>query len=760
MKKLTALVLLSFLAAASVRADVIWQELFNYTNGNVEVTGTNVVGGVMVTNWVVHSGSGLDAFVNNHRLEDSATGGSSVSRQDDVHRNIPHAYTGSATILYASFILNCTNLPNAAGTYFAHFQNTSTSFQGKLFALVGTNLCLPNTYRLGVAGAANVPSVIFPNDLATNQDYQVVVEWDPVTDWAITIWVNPASSSGSSISDLHLESGDTVTTPGVATNYSFRQASSFGNWFCTISNLVLATTFDEAATNVWASNSIPPSIAISLQAVTNYTGVTAKLSIVAAGQGLADFNYRWQENGVDFPNPNGNSNVLPFSSPALTDTGNYGVIVSNIFTHVTVTNPAVLMWVTNGPPVIATQPASQAVYPGKNVTTSVVAQGTPTLVYSWLFNGGAPTNPNVDPTTTNTPSLVINNIQSGNGTVGKYNCLISNTYGSTNSFTNTLTLLTPQVVNIDALKYFVDPTFFLPTNTSIYYTVSNAVVYTREVTNGDGTVNGGPFTGSANGEFYIQDSSGGICVFVAGGTHTQPRQGDIVTVTGPLSQFNSLLEFNLSTSDTSTSVTVTGHTNSLPSPLVLPFSFTNGSGAFVSVSNVIRHYEGLLVTLTNVYFPGNNVGTNFASGNYVMTNASGGGFTFFLNAANVNIIGQPVPQFARTVTGPMAFFRTATDTNRSAGFEIDPSAYSDIVAGPPAPVGASGGGSGGSAGVINWTAQPFIPYSIWWQTNVALPFTNQWIPIATGLTFSTAGGTFSDTVNTNRPVGFYRISSP
>src|ERR1017187_6658597 len=108
MKKLTALVLLSFLAAASVRADVIWQELFNYTNGNVEVTGTNVVGGVMVTNWVVHSGSGLDAFVNNHRLEDSATGGSSVSRQDDVHRNIPHAYTGSATILYASFILNCT----------------------------------------------------------------------------------------------------------------------------------------------------------------------------------------------------------------------------------------------------------------------------------------------------------------------------------------------------------------------------------------------------------------------------------------------------------------------------------------------------------------------------------------------------------------------------------------------------------------------------------------------------------------------------
>ena len=136
----------------------------------------------------------------------------------------------------------------------------------------------------------------------------------------------------------------------------------------------------------------------------------------------------------------------------------------------------------------------------------------------------------------------------------------------------------------------------------------------------------------------------------------------------------------MNTADSSTSVTVTGHTNALPAPLVLPFNFTNGVG-FVSVSNVIRHYEGLLVTLTNVYFPGASVGGNFASGNLIMTNLSGGGFTFFLNAANVNIIGQPVPQFARTVTGPMGYFiSTPTTANLSSGFELDPSAYSDIVA--------------------------------------------------------------------------------
>jgi hypothetical protein len=759
MKKLTVLALLSFLAAATVRADVIWQELFNYTNGPISVTSTNGTGSTTVSNWITHSGN-IDAYVKNQRLENQASSGSLVNRSGDVHRNFPAAYTNNGPIIvYASFILNCTNLPNAAGTYFAHFYTNSAQLPCRLFALVGTNLSLPNTYRLGVAAgaAASGVSVIFPNDLATNQEYQVVVKWDPVNDWAASLWVNPVSES-----DISVESKDLVlqnqTCPVQA--FAFRQAGSFGNWACTISNLVVATTFDEAATNVLIPSLANPGILYPLKAVTNYVEVPAQLSIVAAGQGQADFNYRWQKDGTDLDNPKGNSNILPFSLPQLTDTGYYGVLVSNVFTGVTVTNPAVLMWVTNGPPVIVIQPTNQAVYPGKNVTMSVAAQGTPALNYSWQFNGAPPTNPNVDPNTINTPNLVVNNVQSGNGTLGKYYCLIANDFGSTNSFTNNLTLLTPQVVNIDALHGFVDNTFFLPTNTSLYYTVTNAVVYTREVTNSSGVVNGGPFTGPPNAEFFMQDSSGGIAVFVSGGAAAQPRQGDIVTVTGPLGTFNSLLQFNLTTADTSQSVTVTGHTNDLPAPVVLPFSFTNGNGAFVSVSNVIRHYEGLLVTLTNVYFPAYAVGTNFASGNYIMTNAGGGGFTFFLNSANTNIIGQPVPQFARTVTGPMAFFLSSTATNRSAGFEIDPSAYSDIVAGPPVPVASSGGTGAGGAGVVNWVAEPFIPYSVWWTTNVALPFTNQWALIVTNLTFSTASGTFSDTVNTNLPVGFYRVSSP
>ena len=753
MKKLITLTLFTFLLALSVRADLLWQEKFNYNNGPIIVTGTNNDGS---TNWFRQGGTAApsDAIVENHRLDVSATvtggtlNGPLMSRQDDVHRNVPPAYTGSATVLYASFIVNCTNLPNAAGTYFVHFQNYGGLFLGKVFALVGTNLCLPNTDRLGAAGGANTANVIFPNDLAMNQDYQVVVEWDPVTSYSTTLWVNPVS-----VSDINLASSDTVTSPGIATNLCTRQASTFGNWFCTISNLVLATTYDEAATNVWAYNSVNPSIAYSLKAITNYVGVPASMSIIAAGQGLAGFAYQWQKNGANYSNPNGNSNVLSFASPALSDTGNYGVIVSNLVSGVAVTNPAVLMWVTNGPPVISIQPKGSTNYPGKTVSISVTALGTPTLTYLWRYNGGAATN--ADPTTTNTSTLVIYNVQANNNTVGNYTCSITNGFGGTNTATVPLAVAAPQIVNIDSLHGLVDPTFFQVTNTTLYYTVTNAVVYTREVTNADGSVNGGPFTGPVNGEFYMQDSSGGICVFVAGGTATQPRIGDIVTVTGPLSSFNSLMEFNLSSADPSTSVTITGHTNTLPAAAVLPFSFTNGSGAFISVSNVVRHYVGRYVTLTNMYFPGNVVGANFISGNYILTNLAGEAFIFFLNAANVNVIGQPVPQFASKVSGAMGYFATATAPNRSAGFEIDPSSYSDIVAGPNPPKGVIVV-TGGGIPVINWSAQPFVPYSVLWSTNVAGPY----LSIATGLTFTTTAGTFTDMVNTNLPTSFYEISSP
>lgn len=740
--KVTAILLavLAVLAPKTMRADVIWQELFNYTNGAINLTSTNGLPPGQ-TNWILHSGSS-DDFVNNRRLENQQS-----ARSGDVHRFFNGSYTNSPIPVYASFVLNCTNLPNAAGTYFAHFYTNSATFQGRLFALAGTNLCLPGTFRLGVSGAQGTVSGIFPIDLATNKDYQVVFEWDPAVNFQAKLWVNPTSSSDTPASSSDIISG--TPTPTLA--FGFRQASSSGNCFLTVSNLVTATTFEEASTNVWASNSVPPSIVYDLSPVTNYVAVPAQLAVVAAGQGLSTFTYYWKKDGADFPNPNGNSNILPFASPLLSDIGNYSVIVSNSVNGLTVASSTVLMWVTNGPPIILVQPTNQTFYAGKNINIAVTAVATPPLAYSWTFGNLPATNAAVDPTTTNMAVLVINGAQATN--VGNYKCLISNPYGSTNTATAALSLLTPQIVNIDTLRGMVDSTFFLPTNTALYYTVTNAVVYTLEVTNNDGSVNGGPFTStspSGNLQFFIQDGTGGIAVFDFGaGSGLQPRRGDIVNVTGPLGNFNSLLQFNLTGSDPSQSFTIVGHTNTLPAPVVLPFSFTNGVG-FVSVSNVIRKYEGRLVTLTNVYFSNYALGANFSSGNTVLTNLGGERFVMFLNGANVNLIGKPIPQFAAKITGPMSYFLSTTATDRSSGFEIDPSDYADIVA--PAPVVGVSYDNITGAPTLSWTPVGGYTYSVLWTTNLTVPF----VPIATGLTTSP----FIDTVNVALPASFYKITSP
>src|SRR6266704_6463434 len=117
MKKYLLPLLLSSLAIVSARADVVYSDSFNYTNGEIRITSTNgtALGGAAAgqTNWFRHSGTGNDSFVNNHKLEISATGGT-LSRQDDVHCNF-FTFTNTPTIVYSSFTVRCTNLPPAVG---------------------------------------------------------------------------------------------------------------------------------------------------------------------------------------------------------------------------------------------------------------------------------------------------------------------------------------------------------------------------------------------------------------------------------------------------------------------------------------------------------------------------------------------------------------------------------------------------------------------------------------------------------------------
>src|ERR1017187_7757380 len=114
MKKITALIFSSCLMALSMRADVLMQDTFAYTNGPIADVSTNVVAGVMVTNWFTHSGND-DTFVNNHRLEVSSSStylGVTATRTGDVHRFVTNNVVTGTTHqqLFASLDRKSTRL--------------------------------------------------------------------------------------------------------------------------------------------------------------------------------------------------------------------------------------------------------------------------------------------------------------------------------------------------------------------------------------------------------------------------------------------------------------------------------------------------------------------------------------------------------------------------------------------------------------------------------------------------------------------------
>ncbi|MEY2466997.1 MAG: hypothetical protein QOD03_1518 [Verrucomicrobiota bacterium] len=82
-------------------------------------------------------------------------------------------------------------------------------------------------------------------------------------------------------------------------------------------------------------------------------------------------------------------------------------------------------------PGISTQPQSQTIQPGSNVTFSVTATGTAPFAYQWRFNS-------TDISNANTNTYSINNAQTTNA--GNYVVVVTNIYGSITSAVATLTV--------------------------------------------------------------------------------------------------------------------------------------------------------------------------------------------------------------------------------------------------------------------------------------------------------------------------------
>jgi hypothetical protein len=182
--------------------------------------------------------------------------------------------------------------------------------------------------------------------------------------------VNGGGISGATATNLNISN--------VPTNYS-------GNSYS-----VIVTNRSGSATSSSALLTVASSPVIIVQPTNQAmpVGATATLAVTAAG--AAPLSYQWQLNEtnlVDGGSISGSTNnVLTISDAQTTNSGNYTVIITNLFGSVTSSNA--LLTVTNITPEILLQPTnSQTVWVGSTVTNLSFGSGAPPYSFQWLKDG-------------------------------------------------------------------------------------------------------------------------------------------------------------------------------------------------------------------------------------------------------------------------------------------------------------------------------------------------------------------------------------
>ncbi|MDB6016774.1 MAG: Immunoglobulin I-set domain protein [Pedosphaera sp.] len=175
-----------------------------------------------------------------------------------------------------------------------------------------------------------------------------------------------------------------------------------------------------------AGKCFTPSASILAQPQSQSVYAGANVSFSVSATGTAPFSYQWLFNGT---NLNGaTSATLNLNNVQLSNAGTYSVVVTSSYGPAATSSNAILSF----PPIILTQPQSQTVDVGGNVSFSVAASGTPPPSYQWQLNGTT-----IDGATNTTLNLT--NVQASDA--GGYSAMVSNVGGSTNSDAAVLTII-------------------------------------------------------------------------------------------------------------------------------------------------------------------------------------------------------------------------------------------------------------------------------------------------------------------------------
>lgn len=205
---------------------------------------------------------------------------------------------------------------------------------------------------------------------------------------------------------------NTLTITSVTTNNS-------GSYQLVASNSTGFVISGAAVLNV----GFAPAVSVAPTNVTLLAGSNAVFTATPGGS--TPFGYQWKKNGANFAGAGitgTNASVLTLSSVTTNNTGNYTVVVTNLFGSIT--SSVATLTVVLPPSITKSSLTNRTLQCGSNnVTFTLTTTGTPPLSYQWSLDGM----PVLDATNT---SFSLTNLHLPNHTVG---LLITNAYGSLSS---------------------------------------------------------------------------------------------------------------------------------------------------------------------------------------------------------------------------------------------------------------------------------------------------------------------------------------
>ncbi|HEY6505062.1 MAG TPA: immunoglobulin domain-containing protein [Chitinophagaceae bacterium] len=320
------------------------------------------------------------------------------------------------------------------------------------FSVTATGTSLTYQWRkagINIPGATGSSFTISGAVAGDAGNYDVVVTGvcppSPVVSNTVSLTVNtPPAISVQPISQVVCVGTNvtfSVTATGSGLTFQWRKggvningatSSSF-----TINNVAVsdAGNYDVVVTGICppavTSNTVtltvntPPVITVQPVSQTICTGSNVTFSVTATGTSLT---YQWRKGGVNISGATSSSFAI--NGVVSGDAGNYDVVITGVCPPSPGTSSLVTLTV-NTPPAITTQPVSQTVCAGTNVTFSVAATGTG-LTFQWRKGG-------VDISGATSASFTINNAAAGDA--GSYDVVITgNCLPGITSNTATLTV--------------------------------------------------------------------------------------------------------------------------------------------------------------------------------------------------------------------------------------------------------------------------------------------------------------------------------